>query len=214
MKLVTFAAFVALGLTVSAQQAQNRPPPPNFDAVRMQVLPVQGNVYMIVGAGGNTTVQVGTSGVLVVDTQFAQLSEKLLAAIRTLSPKPVHYIINTHIHDDHIGGNANVARAGPTRPDRVPVQAGLGGNVDAKTTITAHENVLNRMVVNGPEGRPAELWPTDTYFGDDKEVFFNGEAIQILHQPAAHTDGDSIVFFRRSDVVATGDIFTTTGYPF
>ena len=83
----------------------------------------------------------------------------------------------------------------------------------AQTTIIAHENVLNRMIATGRSaGRRA--WPTETFFGDDKEVFFNGEAVQILHQPAAQTDGDSIVFFRRSDVIATGDIFTTTMYPF
>ena len=186
----------------------------NFDNVSIQVLHVQGNVYMLAGAGGNTTVQVGEGGVLVVDTMFPQLSDKLLAAIRTLSPKPIHYIINTHVHGDHVGGNENLAKAGPTRPDRAPLDAGLGGNVAGTTAIIAHEHVLNRMVASGPDAKPSGSWPTDTYFGDDKEVFFNGEAIQILHQPAAHTDGDSIVFFRRSDVIATGDIFTTTMYPF
>jgi glyoxylase-like metal-dependent hydrolase (beta-lactamase superfamily II) len=186
----------------------------NLDSVQMQVLHVQGNVYMLVGAGGNTTVQAGDDGVLVVDTQFAELSAKLVAAIRTISAKPIHYIINTNVDDDHIGGNETLAKTGPTRPDRAPVEAGLGGNVGAQTTIIAHENVMNRMVASGPGGRPSGLWPTETYFGDDKDVFFNGEALQILHQPAAHTDGDSIVFFRRSDVIATGDVFTTTMYPF
>jgi cyclase len=189
----------------AAQAAENVP---------IQVLHVQGNVYMLAGPGGNTAVQAGDGGVLVVDTQFAQVSDKLLAAIRTISPKPIHYIINTNVHDDHVGGNESLAKAGPTRPDRTPLEAGLGGNTGAQTTIIAHENVLNRMVVNGPEGRPPGSWPTDTYFGNNKEVFFNGEGIQILHQPAAQTDGDSIVFFRRSDVIATGDLFTTTMYPF
>jgi cyclase len=212
--LATSIALATLGLTASAQQGQGRGGQQDFANVQMQVLHVQGNVYMIVGAGGNTTVQVGNTGVLVVDTQFAQLGDRLLAAIRTISPKPIHYIINTHVHDDHIGGNAVLAKAGPTRPDRNPVQAGLGGNTDAKTTIIAHENVLNRMVAAGAEGRPADLWPTETYFGDGTEIFFNGEAIQVLHQPAAHTDGDSLVFFRRSDVIATGDVFTTVMYPF
>jgi cyclase len=186
----------------------------NFDNAQIQVLHVQGNVYMLAGPGGNTAVQAGDGGVLVVDTQPAQVSDKLLAAIRTISPKPIHYIINTNVHDDHVGGNESLVKAGPTRPDRNPLEAGLGGNTGAQTTIIAHENVLNRMVASGPEGRPSGLWPTDTYFGDHKEVFFNGEGIQILHQPAAQTDGDSIVFFRRSDVIATGDLFTTTMYPF
>jgi cyclase len=195
-------------------QAQSREQGRSLNDVQIQKLRVQGNVYMLVGAGGNTIVQVGDSGVLVVDTQLAELSDKLIAAIRTLSSKPIHYIVNTNVHDDHIGGNANIAKAGPSRPNANPVPAGLGGNVDAKTTIIAHENVLNRMVSDGPQGRPADLWPTDTYFGDEKEVFFNGEGVQILHVPAAHTDGDSLVFFRRSDVIATGDVFTTTMYPF
>jgi cyclase len=216
--LVTFGTVVASTFAVSgfavAQTPPNRGAQLNPARVNMQVLHVQGNVYMIAGAGGNTTVQVGDTGVLVVDTQVAEVSDKLLAAIRTLSPKPIHYIINTHVHDDHVGGNAKLAKAGPTRPDAAPATAGLGGNVDGKTTILAHENVLNRMTGSGPEGKPAELWPTETYFEDETELFFNKEAVQILHQPAAHTDGDSIVFFRRSDVIATGDVFTTTMFPF
>jgi len=177
----------------------------------IQVLRVQGNVYMLAGPGGNTIVQAGDAGVLVVDTQTAAVSDKLLAAIRGISPKPIHYIVNTSIGADRIGGNAALAKAGPTRPNATPVQAGLGGNVDGKTTILAHETVLNRMIANkeiAPDG-----WPTETFFGDDKEIFFNGEGIEVLHQPAAQTDGDAIVFFRRSDVIATGDLFTTTMYP-
>src|SRR5438093_10733400 len=143
---VALSAFVAGG-PAPALSGQARPTPTtpaqnpaqqNLDNAQMQVLHVQGNVYMIVGAGGNTTVQVGDTGVLVVDTQFAPLGPKLLAAIRTLSPKPIHYIINTHVHDDHTGGNEFLAKAGPTRPDRVPVEAGLGGNTGAQTTIVAH----------------------------------------------------------------------------
>jgi cyclase len=180
-------------------------------AQEIQVLRVQGNVYMLAGPGGNTIVQAGDAGVLVVDTQTAAVSDKLLAAIRTISPKPIHYIVNTSVGADRIGGNAALAKAGPTRPNATPIQAGLGGNVEGKTTILAHEAVLNRMIANkeiAPEG-----WATETFFGDDKEIFFNGEGIEVLHQPAAQTDGDAIVFFRRSDVVATGDLFTTTMYP-
>jgi glyoxylase-like metal-dependent hydrolase (beta-lactamase superfamily II) len=149
--------------------------------------------------------------VLIVDTMFAPLSEKIVAAIRGLSDAPITWIINTHGHPDHVGGNARLAEFGSNI---------AGGNVlgaigDAGSTarIIAHENVLIDMSSADPE-IPFEAWPTDTYFTPTKEVFFNGEAVQVIHQPSAHTDGDSLVFFRRSDVISTGDLFVTTGYPY
>jgi cyclase len=183
----------------------------NFDNVEVHVLPVQGNVYMLVGdGGGNVTIQVGPDGVLLVDTSFAQLSNKILAEIRKLSDKPIRYIINTHVHPDHVGGNENLAKIGNT------IAGGnVGGDAPPGATIIAHENVLNRM--SAPTGTqapfPVGAWPTDTYFTKQKEVYFNNEAVIVVHQPAAHTDGDSIVFFRRSDVVSAGDVFVTTSYP-
>jgi len=178
-----------------------------------ETLKVQGDVYMIAGPdGSNTVVQAGDVGVIVVDTQSAGVTDGLIAAIRAISPKPIHYIINTSVEPGHVGGNLAVAKMGPTRPGLNPVPAGLGGNTDARTAIVAHEKVLTRMIADKTTDRDA--WPTETYFGDSTEMFFNGEAIQVFHQPAATTDGDSIVFFRRSDVIAAGDVFTTTGYPF
>jgi glyoxylase-like metal-dependent hydrolase (beta-lactamase superfamily II) len=179
----------------------------------VHVWPVQGDIYMIVGAGGNITVQAGKDGVLLVDTGLANMSEKVLAAIKTISTGPIRYIINTHYHADHTGGNEKIRLAGSTI---------TGGNVagDIKdagegAAIIAHINVLNRM--SAPTGSqspaPDGAWPTSTFLSDQKKLYFNGEGIDILHQPAAHTDGDSIVFFRRSDVISTGDIFTTTNYP-
>jgi cyclase len=177
----------------------------------VHVLPVQGNVSMLVTAAGNVTVQIGDQGVLVVDTSTAEFGDGVVAAIRRLTDKPIRYIVNTNAHPDHIGGNAAIAKAGATVG---------GGTIGAAFTpagasILAHENVLARM--SAPTGAQAPTstaaWPTNTYFGDRKELFFNGEAIEILHQPAAHTDGDSLVFFRRSDVVSAGDLFVTTGYP-
>jgi glyoxylase-like metal-dependent hydrolase (beta-lactamase superfamily II) len=171
---------------------------------------VRDGIYMVVGAGGNTTVQVGDDGVLIVDTKLATASEALLAKVREISAKPIRYVINTHWHPDHVGSNEAVAKAGSTI---------AGGNVSGAISdagegaaVLAHENVLVRM--SGQENPPPfEAWPTDTMFVPQKDVYFNDEAVQLLHQPAAHTDGDVIVFFRKSDVISTGDVFTTTGYP-
>lgn len=177
-------------------------------------LKVQGNVYLITGAGGNIAVQTGDQGILVVDTGVAAMSNKVLAAIRKLSDKPIQYIINTHVHADHTGGNEAVRKAGLTY-----VGANVTGNLtDAGVgaQIWAQNNVLKRM--SEPTGvraaTPFGAWPTETYLSGRKQLFFNGEPVEIIHQPSAHTDGDSLVMFRRSDVVVTGDIFVTTSYPF
>ncbi|HEY6507168.1 MAG TPA: MBL fold metallo-hydrolase [Vicinamibacterales bacterium] len=204
-----FAAAAAVGLFVSARVAAQQQ---NFDAVQVRVLKAQGNVYMLTGAGGNVTVQAGPDGVLVVDTQYAEMSQKLLAAIRGISTGPIRYIIDTHVHGDHVGGNENIRKAGATI---------AGGNVSGDirdaadgAQIWAHDNVLMRMSdAKRTPAVPTAAWPTSTFTGKDKKLFFNGEGVHIIHEPAAHTDGDSIVFFRRSDVISTGDIFNTTNYP-
>jgi len=161
-------------------------------------------------------VHAGDEGVLLVDTLRASLSAPALAAIRTISDKPIHFIVNTQADDEHTGGNEALAKAGPTRPDRVPLTSGLGGNTGGATSIVAHENVLNRMSADASSGgtvRPRAAWPSDTFFGDQDDFFFNEEAVEVLHQPNAHADGDSIVFFRRSDVIVAGDVYSTTSYP-
>jgi glyoxylase-like metal-dependent hydrolase (beta-lactamase superfamily II) len=178
----------------------------------IEVLPVQGNVYMLAGAGGNIAVQVGEDGVLLVDTGLAQFSEKVMAAIRQISDKPIRFIINTHADPDHTGGNERLAKAGRKMGGGLLV----GGTAGADgAMVIAHEQVLNAM--SAPTGKtpptPVAAWPTDAYPRESKEVYANAEGISLFHPPAAHTDGDSIVYFRRSDVVVTGDIFTTTGYP-
>ena len=180
---------------------------------RSSALKVRDNIYMLVGAGGNITMQVGDDGILLVDTQYAPLSEKIVAAIRKISPKPIHYIINTHHHGDHTGGNANLRAAGTTVSGGNMAGAIRDSGVGA--AIIAHENVLiafeladgRRRRRRRAVGRPS------TFFGEKKELYFNGEGIEIIHVPAAHTDGDSIVFFRRSDVISAGDVFVTTSYP-
>jgi cyclase len=182
----------------------------------IQTIPVQGNIYLLTGAGGNITVQVGDQGVLLVDTGLPQMSEKILAAVRKLSNKPIQYIINTHIHPDHTGGNAVIRKAGATYSG-----ANVTGNITAGdllqgAALWAQDNVLQRMVNpgGGQTPTPSAAWPTQTFVSGRKQFSFNSEPVEIIHQPAAHTDGDSIVFFRRSDVVSAGDIFLTTTYPF
>jgi len=180
----------------------------------IEVLPVQGNVYLLAGAGANITVQIGPLGVIVVDTGLAGMSDKVLAAIRKLSDKPIQYVINTDADADHTGGNDNIRRAGVTI---------TGANVTGNLTdamegaqVIAHENVLNRM--SAPTGKqsptPFGAWPTETYVSGQKELHFNDEPVQVIYQRNAHTDGDSLVLFRHSDVISTGDIFVTTSYPF
>jgi cyclase len=175
---------------------------------------VQGNVYMIHGLGGNVAVQIGDTGVLVVNTGLAQNSGKLIAAIRKLSDKPLQYIISTCAHPDQTGGNEALRKIGVTITG-----ANVTGDIaDAGqgAQIIAHENVLDRL--SAPTGQkaaaPTGAWPTDTYVSGQKEVFFNEEPVEVRWQPAAHTDGDSLVIFRRSDVIATGDVFNTDSYPF
>ena len=180
------------------------------DENAIEVIPVRGNIYMLVAGSRNVTLSVGPEGVLMVDTAVPALTDKILAAIQALTTKPIRYILNTSADPDHTGGNAAFAKLGR------PIGAGGAGSAlfadiagaNPRAEVYAHINVLNRMA-----DAPAAAWPTNTYFNDTKELFFNDEAVQILHLAAAHSDGDSIVFFRRSDVVSTGDVFDTVTYP-
>jgi glyoxylase-like metal-dependent hydrolase (beta-lactamase superfamily II) len=205
------AALASLALAQSRPAQQTTQ---NMANAEVHVIPAQGNVYMLVGPGGNTTIQVGKDGALIVDTQYAEVAPKILAEVKKLTKGDLHYIINTHSHPDHVGGNEILRKAGNTIAGG-NVAGDLGAAAAEGAAIIAHENVLNRM--SAPTGKqaatPTGAWPTDTFFGDEKKLFYNGEGIQIIHFPNAHTDGDSIVFFRRSDVIATGDLFTTTMYP-
>jgi cyclase len=226
--------LIALTLTLFAAQqlqAQN---------AAVEVLHIRGPIYMIAGAGANITASVGPDGVLLVDTGTEQMSDRVIAAVndlrrqtvlrepaptwgaltrsrlepeRATAPpaKPLRFIINTHPDLDHVGGNAKLAATGKTI---------TGGNVagdlgDAEDTsaLYAHENVLLRMTKGG--GEAGAMQPTDTYFTPYLKLshYFNGEGIQIIHMPNAHTDGDSMVWFRGADVIASGDVFSTVSYP-
>ena len=185
-------------------------------AGEVHVFPVRGNVYVLTGAGGNITLQTGKDGVLLVDSGLAAMSGKVVAAIRTVSNGPIRFIVNTHVHPDHTGGNENIAKLGSTIID-VNFLADIAGRSTVPgAKIIAHESVLDRMTatVNGQPAAPSGAWPADTYITRRKDFFINNEAVVLFHEPAAHTDGDSVVFFRRTDVISSGDLFTPDTYPF
>lgn len=188
---------------------------PAVYAGAVKVLPVRGPIHIAIGPGGNSTIQLGDDGVLLVDTGTEAAAGDLVAAIRRVSPRPVRQIVNTHAHPDHTGGNEAVARAGRfigAGNARTP-QTFLG--TAAGASILAYETVMRRMsaLVGQEPAVPSGRWPTETFFVRRKDMYLNGESIQILHQPAAHSDSDAIVYFRRSDVISTGDVFTPDRFP-
>jgi glyoxylase-like metal-dependent hydrolase (beta-lactamase superfamily II) len=176
---------------------------------------VQGSVWLVNAGAMNVAVQIGDEGVLVVDTGTEALAGRILAEIQRLAPgKPIRYIINTHAHADHTGGNVAIAKAGRSIISGNFVgQAGQGAANAAK--ILAHENTLRRMSVpeGGAAAAPQAALPTDTFFIHRSDLFFNGEAVQMLHQPHVHTDGDILVYFRKSDVIVSGDVYINTTFP-
>jgi glyoxylase-like metal-dependent hydrolase (beta-lactamase superfamily II) len=219
---------------------------------QVHVMPVQGNIYMLVADGANLAVSVGADGVLLVNTGAAQMTDKVLSAVNQLAasvvsrpaantclgancagkwgwaspyinavitspapPRPLRYLINTSAAPEHVGGNEKIATTG-----FFPRGGQFGGAVEQvgpRASVVAHENVLNRM--SAPAGQvaasPAAAWPTDTFFDEFHKLpeYVNGEAVIVYHAPAANTDGDSLVFFRHSEVIAAGNLLSTVGYP-
>jgi cyclase len=195
-KAVVVLAFALLACLACAQDE-------DMSKVQMKVTKVSGNVYMLEGAGGNIGASVGDDGIVIVDDQYAPMADKIKAALKDITGKPVRFVINTHYHGDHTGGNAIFQQTAP---------------------IIAHDNVRKRLEQGGPAGnkggvsfvnKPAakEALPIIT-FDHDVTVHLNGEDIQALHFPSGHTDGDSVIFFPKSNVVHMGDDFVTYGFPF
>jgi len=188
-------------------------------AAAIEVVQIRPTFHVIAGAGGNILVQIGPEGVILVDSGSTASADRVLAEIRKLSPLPIRYIINTSKDADHVGGNEKLAKAGLSiLAGNIVAGAGLAEDLITNgggASILAHENVLARM--SAPTGKepafPLGMWPTKTFAYHQYSMYLNGEGIQVIHQPAAHTDGDTIVFFRRNDVIATGDVVDTTRFP-
>ncbi|MBI2150572.1 MAG: MBL fold metallo-hydrolase [Acidobacteria bacterium] len=192
--LLVVAGLACASVMASAQEPRGRD--------EIKVLPVRNNLFMLVSSVGNTTVQTGDDGVVVVDTMSTPLANSLLATIRTLSTKPIRLIISSTFNPDRIGGNAVLAAAGRK----------MDGAAGAP--VRGHQQALLRMsTAKGSTAVPVELWPSDVYIGNQWDTFYNGEPILFFHAPAAHTDGDTIVLFRRSDVISAGEVFSPDRYP-
>jgi len=173
----------------------------------IEVIHVRGNVYMFASDRGNVTVQVGQhkdlDGVMLVDTGPADMAPQIVTEVKKLTSKPIRFLANTGPDVDHVGGNVVLGKPGQIRE--------TGGPQAAEINIYSHDKALARLSAKG-SGVPEQGWPTMT-FEQQKDFTFNGEAVQMFPEGPAHTDGDSIVFFRGSNVISTGEIFTTTGYP-
>jgi len=197
MKAITLAAAAAAALLASGT-ANAQLPPVDWDKIQIKTTDLGHNTYRLEGQGGNITVAVGSDGIIMVDSQFAPLSAKIKAAIAAISPLPIKYLINTHFHGDHTGGNDNFAKDG--------------------TVVVAQDNIRVRLAAgtkNGITGaktapRPAAALPTDTYIGGTKAVTVGGRTALLTHVTNAHTDGDTWVYFADANVLCTGDTSNNT----
>jgi cyclase len=203
-----------LAALVAVLSAIASPPPLNAQqrpaaAPSVESIQLRPNVYVIFGGGSNIVLHLGEEGVILVDSGSAGMAEQVVAEIRKITREPIRLIINTSADPDHIGGNERVAREGFNLN---PNAFNAGGQAAG---VLAHENVLNR--ISAPTGQaapfPVAIWPTETYISKVKSMYVNNEGVQVIHQPAAHSDGDSIVFFRRADVIVTGDILDLRRFP-
>jgi glyoxylase-like metal-dependent hydrolase (beta-lactamase superfamily II) len=213
---LAFAATAGLLVSiVAAGRAEqgSRPSGPPGQAPVVRSLHVQGNVWMINAGSVNVAAQIGDQGVLLVDTGTEAAADAILAEVRRLAgDKPIRYIVNTHAHRDHTGGNAKIAAAGKSIiSGNFAAQAGAGAANAAK--ILAYEQTQILMLEAGPLAVPEAGRPTDTFFVEKDAFYFNDEAVELLHQPDAHTSGDVLVHFRKSDVIAAGDVYINTTFP-
>jgi cyclase len=211
--MIALAVLLAGGQWAHGLLARQRAP---GDAVKtngtaLETIQIRPNVYVIFGAGSNVAVHAGEDGVILVDSGSAAMADALLNAVKAITTQPIRVIINTSADDDHVGGNARVGAAGiAINPDAF--------SDEAHATVIAHENVLARMSApKGPKDNdtlfPVAMWPNETFTSKFRSMYLNDDAIQVMREIGAHSDGDSIVFFRRADVIATGDILDLRHFP-
>lgn len=210
LRYAALSLLAALAMVPGGTLAQER-------AATLETIQIRPNVFVIFGAGGNVTVHVGEDGAIVVDSGTGAMADKLLQAINAITASPIRFIINTSADTDHVGGNETLAAAGvPINPDSF--------SDERRATILAHENVLLRLSTpasaEASAGRPENgqsvpdgAWPTETYTSRTRSMYLNEDAVQVLRQVGAHSDGDSMVFFRRADVIVTGDVLDLRRFP-
>lgn len=214
--LLALALAVATSYWAQSVAARQRPD----GAAPLETIQIRPNVFVIFGAGANVGVHVGEEGVILVDSGSAAMADTLLQAVKAITPRPIRLIINTSADADHVGGNDKVARAGVRiSPDAFSDQE--------QATVLAHENVLVRMSAQSGTARaatparggageslfPLGAWPTETYTSRVRSMYLNDDGIQVIRQLGAHSDGDSMVLFRRADVIVTGDILDLRHFP-
>ncbi len=184
-KLKRFLLIGLISITMAGTAANAQ----DLDSAEIRVHPVAGQVYYIEGRGGNIGLFIGDDGVFLIDDQFALLTDRIVAAIRTLSHKPIRFLVNTHMHPDHTGGNENFGKMG--------------------TLIFGHDNVRRQMEISAYTQEP----PLITY-SEDVSFHINGETVHVFKTPDAHTNGDSYIHFKGSNVIHAGDVYRTTSYPY
>ena len=206
--LVLGLVLLSSGPSLSGVQAQQKSAPGATAPAGLETIQIRPNVYVIFGAGSNITVHLGEDGVILVDAGTAALAPQVVTAVKALTSQPIRLIINTSADADHVTGNEIVSAAGrEVNPDAF--------SEDPHATVLAHENVMLRMSM--PSGTdtlfPTALWPSETYTARVRSMYLNNEAVLVHRQVGAHSDGDSVVLFRKADVIATGDILDLRHFP-
>lgn len=197
MKPMLFALYVAIGLCILTESSSAQ----NFDSVQIKTYKLSETIYMLEGNGGNIGLLTGKDGTVMIDDEFAPLSEKIKDAVKKITDAPVRFVINTHFHGDHVGGNENFGKEG----------AIIVAQSNSRLRMTTDQ--FNATLHDTVKAAPYDALPKIT-FGDSVTLHLNGETVQVTHVPHTHTDGDAIIYFKESNIIHTGDVFVRYGLPF